>query len=513
MSKVEELVPDIVVAESREYDEEKWRSELKKFIDEKLKPILPKAKDRAKYTSPKAMKVWERAFTHTSFDPRRDYNYEVLEFYGDRGLKYAFNKYLLRAIEPKLKESKLTALDNHYMASEFQPNYGFKMGLQKFIRVSDQDHATYKIVGDVFESFIGALDEVSDGIEDGLGMVNVYNFLVDFFRDFDFIIPRETGGSDKTDVQQIFSRFGIGEPIEEVEEKDGQYFTTIKATPEIMDILTKKGVGGFGKTFRSKVLGKGRGNTKKVATNEAYKNALETLANQGVTMESARIMKRLKDLAASELLPYIPELREKLAEAGLYAPFFYEPSKLRTTNTRTLLLKAEDREGNEFVLESIKYSSGDTNNIEYRKKLIERYIQGETKGKEREILEIERKPRRKKRTPSRKARSRPPSRRKPTPVTSSKPIKPSPPPSRKKIEPVTRRKPKKLETKARAKPPKKVRIVEKEVEEEVEETLPASIESRREELMKLTVKVLKDMLREKGLKVSGRKAELVERLL
>ena len=121
---------ELVLEHARDFDavRDRWERDLKDFIDRTLEPIISDSRERRKYTDSKAMRVWENAFTHPSFDPRRDRNYEVLEFMGDRALKYAFNKYLLR-LDPDLDQGNLTTLDNNYMTKKNQPVYGY--GLQQ----------------------------------------------------------------------------------------------------------------------------------------------------------------------------------------------------------------------------------------------------------------------------------------------------------------------------------------------------------------------------------------------
>lgn len=384
-----ELGPERLLVESelildnpRDFDSvrNRWRRDLKDFIDRTLETIIPDSRERRKYTDSKAMRVWENAFTHPSFDPRRDRNYEVLEFMGDRALKYAFNKYLLR-LDPHLDQGNLTTLDNNYMTKKNQPVYGKKMGLDRYVRVVGRRMATYKVLGDLFESFIGALDQVSDEIEDGLGIVNVFNFMVVFFKDFKFELPKERGGHVKTDVQQIFKRFGLEPPDEIVTEGDGSRITfTVKATQEIEDFLASNKPGeGFNIRLRSPILGTATANDKKQASDAAYSNALETLRSYGVTSESAGLMKDLKDFAHEALLPYKAELEIKLREDGYKRVFFDKPKKLHTNEYKTIVLKGEDREGVAWNIGDITIPKGQDEMIG-KVELVRNYIAEERRG-------------------------------------------------------------------------------------------------------------------------------------
>ena len=539
---------------------DKWSRDLRYFIDRTLRPIIPNAKERRKYTSQREMKVWERAFTHPSFDPRRDHNYDVLEFMGDRALKYAFNKYLLR-LEPRLDQGHLTTLDNRYMAKKEQPGYGKKLGLDKYVRIVGTRMATSKVIGDLFESFIGALDQVSDDIEDGLGIVNVFNFMVNFFKDFRFELPKERGGHVKTNVQQIFKRFGL-EPPEEIytEDDGGQITFIVKATKEIEDFLASDKPGeGFNIHLRSPILGQAKGKDKKQARDAAYANALETLRSYGVTSESAGLMKDLKDFAHEALLPYKEELEMKLIDDGYKRVFFDKPKKLHTNEYKTIVLMGEDAYGRAWRLGDITIPKGEDEMIG-KVKLIQNYIAEERKG--REDIPIKRKesyprsrdrptrkepsPRSRDRPTRERPRSRPEKEKEPRvsekvesegktsprkrPRSRSEKEEPrvsekvesegkSSPRKRPRSRPEKEKEPRvseKVESEGKTSPRKRPRSrpeKEKEPEETEEEEVESELEERRKELTSLRVVELKNILRKLNLKVSGRKTELIDRIL
>jgi len=490
---------EVIVEHPRDFDafRDKWSRDLRSFIDRTLRPIIPNAKERRKYTSNRAMRVWEPAFTHPSFDPRRDHNYEVLEFMGDRALKYAFNKYLLR-LEPRLDQGHLNTLDNRYMTKKEQPGYGKEMGLDKYVRIVGMRMATPKVLGDLFESFIGALDQVSDEIEDGLGIVNVFNFMVEFFKDFRFELPKERGGHVKTDVQQIFKRFGLEPPEEIYTEDDGGRVTfTVKATKEIQDFLASDKPGeGFNIRLRSPVLGQAKRKDKKQASDAAYANALETLRSYGVTSESAGLMKDLKDFAHEALLPYKEELEMKLRDDGYKRAFFEKPKKLHTNEYKTIVLMGEDAFGVACILGDITIPKGEDEMIG-KVELIRNYIAEERKGR--------------KSPPPANPRARPPKRKEPSPRPRPTRREPSP-----RERPRAKPRKEELVEKSKEREPEK----EKEVPEEVSEKEPpkeevstVTKESRKKELYNLRVTDLKTILRELELKVSGKKSQLVDRIL
>lgn len=493
------LESEATIERPEDLNRKKWSDDLREFIKKLLIPIMPgigraprsdkerkdnralKEKQVRRYLSNHAMKIWEAAFTHASFDPRRDYNYERLEFAGDRVLKYTFNKYIMRRF-PELDEDGLTGVETTYMAKDFQPRYAKRLNLDKHVLLIGLDRAPRDIQEDLFESFIGALSEVSDDLEDGLGAVNVYNFIVHFFNRFEFDLKGGLGGKAKTLVRQIFERFDKSflEGIQEwVIGDDGIGTFTVKATPKVMDFLSSKEPGhGFGIKLKSPILGQAKGVSEKATGKLAYQNAFKTLESYGITPREAELMKQMQDFLQPSILPYKPMLEKKLREDGFVRSFFDEPNVLRTNERVTILFVGERRSGEHVRLGNITVAKG-ADDIAAKEDLIKDYL-----AEERIRPSVRTKPERKK-----------PERRKP---------------ERKKAEKPEERKPERRKPE-RKKPPRKKPEPEPEPAEEVEEA-PSRAE-REETLNGTRVPELKAILREKKLKVGGRKAELIERIL
>jgi dsRNA-specific ribonuclease len=183
-----------------------WLKKLQLFLAKLLSPVVDNVKD---YITKDAMVIWATAFTHETFSEN---NYEELEFMGDAILKVVFSKYLMRK-NPKYNKKDLTELNVAYMSKMYNGLLSRKMGLGNFIRART-DKPVFNLEADVFESFFGALDAVSDMIFDGTGTAVCYNMIVYLFRDVTLNIEK-TKGSDKTLVQQIFGKFNLPPLIED----------------------------------------------------------------------------------------------------------------------------------------------------------------------------------------------------------------------------------------------------------------------------------------------------------
>ena len=119
---------------------------------------------------PKDEKLYEIAFTHSSYSAKHDldYDYERLEFLGDSVLNMLTSEYLQNA-HPKSPEGKLTKMRANYVCQAALIFYSHEIGLDKCIRLNLEDNSitdneVLSITADVFESFLGAI-YLDQGIE------------------------------------------------------------------------------------------------------------------------------------------------------------------------------------------------------------------------------------------------------------------------------------------------------------------------------------------------------------
>lgn len=338
-----------------------WLQRLQLFLDKLLTPILPNRTTRNFYLQPKSMAIWATAFTHETVSPSD--NYEDLEFLGDAILKAVFPKYLMRRL-PHLHKGEYTELNVYYMSKMRQAELARKMGLSEYIRVAGIDRAILNLETDVFESFFGALDTISDMSSPGLGFANCYNMIIHIFQDIE-IDESKGRGSPKTQVIQIFVRFDLPKPVEAVDESNRFHAKfSVSLRPEHLEFLRSYGVN-----IVDAVIGYGEGSTKTEAEKEAYSNALDLLAEYGITTPWAEEAKQARDFMDPSVAPYVPTALERLKREGFQTMYFFIPRKTVTPKGAIVQLVGVRANGNHEVL-SYTYATERENSYNAAKTLV-----------------------------------------------------------------------------------------------------------------------------------------------
>ena len=365
-----------------------WLQSLQSFLNNILTPILPDTATRYQYLGPEQMVVWGNAFTHESVSPTD--NYEDLEYLGDRVLKYVFAKYLMERL-PHLGKSEYTELDNVYMSKMYQAELSHDLGFGPFIRIEGLDRANLNVESDVFESFFGALEDISDKIAPGSGSSYCYLMISHLFKERK-IDENLSGGSAKTQVIQMFTRFGLPRSSEIVNDKRPATEVTIKLHPklvpatgqssdiiayaksknfreteteasrqallfmidkkllfkDVLDVAKNrhydveyqvrlkpdhlKFLAQYGVSIPDPVIGTSVAPTQKDAEATAYKQALETLAAYGINTEWAEEARINQELADPLLAPCVPAAQARLQQEGYDRMLFFLSRK--TSNNR-----------------------------------------------------------------------------------------------------------------------------------------------------------------------------------
>ncbi len=340
-----------------------WFKLLQEYLNNILMDIMPDGiddsgkvrvnNDRMKFLDADAMLIWGAAFTHQSYD--YNYNYESLEYVGDALLKHIFPQYMIRR-DPLLTEEDLSNLNTNYMATVYQAQLSQKMKLSADgkLRQVGYDWAGPLLDADLFESFFGALSTIGDNITFGLGTVYSYNKLALIFKDIK-IEEKYKEGSSKTQMQQLFSRFQLKTPIQEdieipINDNITRSRVTIRLTDEQRAFLENYGV-------RIKVtdpIGVGIAQTKAQAEYQAYSNALEFLADKGITTKWAKDIKEQKDFELPEVEPYAKAAFAIAKQMGLVKLYFNNIRKLKKSTGNTVIqLLGNKRDGTRVRLESI----------------------------------------------------------------------------------------------------------------------------------------------------------------
>ncbi|AYV86294.1 MAG: RNAse III [Solumvirus sp.] len=330
---------------------------------------------------PKYMKVWLQAFTHETYS---NTNYEELEFMGDAILKPLFSKLLLVKY-PHLKKSDLTNLNSRYMSTEinYQATLARRLGLSQFIESRILGRISFKINTDIFESFFGAILNIGDDIELGIGYRVAYDVLKISLDNDEFT---DTSANAKTQVGQIFTRFnGMNvdiDPHEEqvLEEVNGMIRFIIRIPMNTANFF-RAVTGGYRQG--DKVVG-GRidikdlelanvtATGKDAAGSLAYSKALEKLESYGLTTDIAKALKeKLEFMVDPVILQDYQKIKNKMRGLGYDKYYFISSSKSGTNGRATMQLIGVDKTGKSHILQSDEAANGKT---EARRNLVRKFL-------------------------------------------------------------------------------------------------------------------------------------------
>lgn len=299
--------------------EEEWDKNFEVFLKNILSQVA-KEETIQKIINVNTLSMWKKAFTHETIDLND--NYEQLETIGDRVLELSFLKYLLRKF-PDLNPQEITELKSKYMSKIYQGTTSRKLGFGDWIRVGN-DISSISILEDVFESFFGALFEISDNIiGDGVGYVLCLKFLTLIFEDVKFDLSKAQG-HPRSQIKEIFEMLKLDPEIQDVTISEKGTNVTISITDHTYNELIE--LEKIPKNS-SKIIGIGFGPYKINAVNLAYSNALEYLEGVGITRKWAEQQKELYDLMVPELDMYIEKALERMASEN------YDRMYIRTSRT------------------------------------------------------------------------------------------------------------------------------------------------------------------------------------
>lgn len=405
-----------------------WLQNLQSFLDFTLTPIFPVKNIRDKLFSKEQMKIWTKAFTHETYSPSE--NYEDLEYAGDAVLKWAFPKYLTKRF-PHLHKNEFSELNVAYMSKIMQAELARKMDLGKFLRVKCIEKASLNLETDVFESFFGALEAVSDLIFPESGCHRCYDMIVHLFSTVQ-IDETKGRGCPKTQVIQIFVRFDLPKPLEQ---SPGSK-VTIKASQSLLPLLQKSGVTQdiIGQSISAKekdakyeahnqviksllcsnlitienenvssqnvsevnfivrlrnehiaflnsygvnvppIIGNASGSTKKEAEFEAYKQAFNTLSQFGITTDWAEKAKHIRDFTDPSILPFVETANHKLKSKGFFSMYFFIPRKTTTSRGSVVQLVGVRSNGSHQVLSHTYASDRENGYIKAKLFVIKHFI-------------------------------------------------------------------------------------------------------------------------------------------
>ena len=286
------------------------------------------------------MKIWMKAFTHSSFSP---INYETLETIGDASDGLAFYDYIIQSLPNVDSPKTYDELKNFYMSKSFQNKVSRQLGfmnngiLRKDSRVPPLD----AIAEDLFESFSGALYIIGnrygkEHLNMPIGQLLVNNFITMIFNDVE-LDPDRAFGAFKTQLLEfsnkarirlfnessftrtdqsviftyyttrdnlitVFQSLGNEESVELLKHPDRNEITRNRVLE-----TTFKNSGKNENVFKYVLLGQGIYAGKTEAETEAAKYSVAYLIGLGLTRDL------LKDIQVENLPPEIEKLVTELS--------------------------------------------------------------------------------------------------------------------------------------------------------------------------------------------------------
>jgi dsRNA-specific ribonuclease len=350
-------------------------SEFQSYINWLLRLFIKKDDDINRLLESESMIKWIQAFTHDSYDPSRNRNYDLLEIIGDRASEYIFSKLLVNLIYREGKEppdaNKITQYKKEYMSETWQTLVGKSLGFKDWIRIRDPFND--KLYEDVLESFIGALSYNGDAIR-GFGYgINLCDKFIKLITSKIMFDEDLAFGDPKTNFSQRFeTAFGsrvMGKIIENTAPMGSSTNTIVivKLTVLTTSLLENERFA----VPESRIIGKGIGNNLTEATKAAFQKANEYLDSIGFTNSVSREIKETRtwdDIEKVNPIIY-NQAKAKLKREG-YDEYTLEVSQ-KGTNYISKLIGYNGKDKNPVAL---GYGS-DSDKIKAKIKAIQDYME------------------------------------------------------------------------------------------------------------------------------------------
>ena len=105
---------------------------------------------------PNNLRLYELAFTPSSYSSNKYENYERLEFLGDSVLGAIVSDYLFE-LYPNRREGSLTALRSKIVNRNHLNKVGYDLGLKEFIKINKKSAMSKDVLGNALEALVGAV--------------------------------------------------------------------------------------------------------------------------------------------------------------------------------------------------------------------------------------------------------------------------------------------------------------------------------------------------------------------
>jgi dsRNA-specific ribonuclease len=329
-----------------------WRQQISTVVLEILNTIQTNpplwAQNNEPYflVDPSVLPVWVQALTPPGVESDENKNYERYEILGDSVVSTDFILYVMNRY-PQVDTSGISELKKYYMGKQFQILLAREMKLDTLIHPQLQVENSDLVLGDMFESFFGALYRVAQQvIPDKTARLTQAVLATALDRHpLDLSLQK---GPQITQVNQIFERLYPRPPPLELTltpNNKGQYQGRLYLTPQHQEFFKN-----YGLNFSSTLLASGIGNTERSAKNAVYTTALQKLEEIGITTAWADQVRENNYFRHPRLVPHLEKLLTLIKEKGYQRVYFEEPSKLRTPQTKVLTFNALDQQGQRQVL-------------------------------------------------------------------------------------------------------------------------------------------------------------------
>jgi dsRNA-specific ribonuclease len=275
---------------------------LKDLILHLLKFIIP-SEDLSKYVEPECMVIWNKSITPEILNLEKNFSYEEQEYLGDRVLKVVFPKYLIKRF-PTYSFKYITNIDTLIMEKKHQGELAMALHLTQFVK---NINLTLGIKGDLFESFFGALDEVSELVYPELGLINCYNMICFIFNQ-NQIPEKLKEGDAKMNVEQMFIQLGLSPLQLTINKVNNQFYMTLSLSEQQLLFFIQHHI-----VFQNTIVAESTGNSKNITIKNVYQKALQTLNAHGVNDEFIEKIKAIKKLEKTEEKPeFVKPVKEKV---------------------------------------------------------------------------------------------------------------------------------------------------------------------------------------------------------
>lgn len=304
--------------QTKDYDT--WRKSLRDYLRDEIIPTFLPISDgedasikehREALISDQAMKeIWEPVFTHPSYDPRVDRNFEVHEFQGDKMLGLGLSKYM-KMRYPKSTQENLnnynTAFTSRNPLGLIAREKGMLPHVRTLAKIEEVKGKTksVKMQSDIVEAVIGGIMTATNRfISPALGEAYAFMYIVSIYNWFMEEHSKERGKSGVINkvMQDYYDTLGWKRSSDEKDkfeiisvDDEGYTVVSIKLNQKAIDFLRDMGLGDkIGEIKKEEdeemaILATGEGIDKAEATEKAYQAALVRLDKVfGLTVDYAR---------------------------------------------------------------------------------------------------------------------------------------------------------------------------------------------------------------------------------